>query len=386
MSLAKALQLEPEEIVRCVVDSGLRGRGGAAFPTGKKWAAALRNSSAVKFVVANADEGDPGAYIDRFILEDDPFLLLEGMAIAGYAIGAHKGYVYVRAEYPRAFDILQDAIVTARQSEVLGPHILGTNFAFDVDVIQGHGGYVCGEETALLNAIEGKRPEVRIRPPYPSSSGLFGKPTLVNNVETLANIPWILAHGGEAYRRLGFSNSPGTKVVSLNSLFAKPGLYEIEFGVPVRYIVEELGGGLKSGVLKGLMIGGPLAGILPPTLLDCKFGFEELASVGACVGHGGIVAFDENTSILELIHHVFSFAAYESCGRCFPCRLGTARIESQLDKLIRLGILDGGFESEWDDITNALESATACGFGSGVADFANSVRMHYREELGRCFT
>ena len=237
-----------EEIIEAVEISGLRGRGGAGFPTGRKWRAVAQQATPEKFVVANADEGDAGAYIDRFLIEDDPHALIEGMMLAGYAVGARKGWIYLRNEYPRAEEVLRNAIDEARaRPDFSAQRVLGRDFAFDIDLVIGHGSYVCGEETALLRSIEGRRPEVMARPPYPTEHGLFGKPTLINNVETLVNVPWIVAHGGEAYRALGFSQSRGTKVVSLNSLFVRPGLYEIEFGVTVRQIVEELGGGLRGG-------------------------------------------------------------------------------------------------------------------------------------------
>ena len=356
----------PGRIVEDIEASELRGRGGAGFPTGRKWRAVHRQPSHIKYVVANADEGDPGAFIDRIIMEDDPHRLLAGMAIAAYAVGASKGIIYLRAEYTRAHDILQKAINEARVD-------------FEFQIVRGHGSYVCGEETAMLNSIEGKRPEVRTRPPYPTESGLFGRPTLVNNVETFATVPWIIQHGPETYRALGFSKSRGTKLVSLNSLFGRPGLYEIEFGIPVRRVCEEIGGGLKNGSLRGVIVGGPLAGIIPPSLLDTPFGFEELQGIGAAVGHGGIVAFDESTSIRELVEHVLSFAAYESCGKCTPCRIGNAALVRSLqDRSLK--------RSQWDEIISAMARTSLCGLGTGVAEFAQSVSRYYGKELASCFT
>jgi NADH:ubiquinone oxidoreductase subunit F (NADH-binding) len=336
-ALERALAEPREKIIAALELSGLRGRGGAGFPTGRKWRAVSQQMAEEKFVIANADEGDPGAYIDRFLLEDDPHALLEGMLLAAYAVGAREGWIYLRTEYPRAKEILRGAIAEARSAGFLGERVLGRDFSFDVDLVVGRGSYVCGEETALIRSIEGRRPHVMARPPFPTEHGLFGKPTLVNNVETLACVPWIIARGGEAYRALGFSQSRGTKVVSLNSLFVRPGLYEIEFGMPVRQILEELGGGLCDGTTRGVIIGGPLAGIIPPHLLDTPFGFEELHAIGASVGHGGIVAFDEHTSIPELVHHVFSFGAYESCGECTPCRIGSRRIEEIFGRILNSG-------------------------------------------------
>lgn len=385
-ALAQALGMAPDAILQAVEHSGLRGRGGAGFPTGKKWRAVLQQSCGEKFVVANADEGDPGAYIDRFIMENDPHALIEALAIAGYTVGASKAYIYLRSEYPGAQLILKQALADARQQGYLGENIFDSRFSFDIELIVGQGSYVCGEETALLNSIEGRRPEVRTRPPYPTEHGLFGKPTLVDNVETLAAIPWIVRHDAEAYRALGFSNSRGTKLVSLNSLFNRPGLYEIEFGMPVRRIVEELGGGLKTGELKGIVIGGPLAGVIPPHLLDTAFGHEELHAIGAAVGHGGVVAFDEHTSIAALIQHIFSFGAYESCGKCTPCRLGSRRIEQIFENVLQGGTSSGTAKTEWDEIVTALAQTSLCGLGTGLAEFAQSITWHYAEELKACFT
>lgn len=376
-SLELARHRLPGDLIAAIELSGLRGRGGAAFPTGKKWRAVSGQHSDEKFVIANADEGDPGAFVDRMILEDDPHCLIEAMVIAGYAIGARRGYIYIRNEYPEAVVIVAHAIQEARQAGVLSD--------FDLEIVVGKGSYVCGEETALMNSIEQKRPEVRIRPPYPTQSGLYGRPTLINNVETLANIPWIVANGGDAYRSLGFSKSRGTKVICLNSLFCRPGLYEVDFGIKVRTIVEEFGGGLRDGALKGVLIGGPLASIIPPDLLDTPFGFEELQSIGASVGHGGVIAFDEDTSILELLHHVFAFGAYESCGKCIPCGAGTQRIHEILDQILQDGATSRRTNVELREILKVMRSASLCGFGTGLADFSESVIRFYGKELEECF-
>jgi formate dehydrogenase iron-sulfur subunit len=375
-----------KEIVDAVELSGLRGRGGAGFPTGRKWRAVAQQNSPEKFLVANADEGDPGAYIDRFLIEGDPHALIEGMLLGGYAVGARKGWIYLRKEYPRAEEILRSAIDEARKAGVLGERVLGRDFSFDIDIIIGQGSYVCGEETAMLCSIEGRRPEVMARPPYPTEHGLFGKPTLIGNVETLVNVPWIVAHGGEAYRALGFSQSRGTKVVSLNSLFVRPGLYEIEFGMTVRQIVEKLGGGLRDRApIEAVMIGGPLAGVIPPHLLDTRFGFEELHAIGASVGHGGIVAFDEHTSIAELVEHVFSFGAFESCGKCTPCRIGSRRIAKIFGDIVKSGAVPATNVSEFEQLVTALKWTSLCGHGGGLGEFAESVLRYYREGLAACF-
>ncbi len=384
-TLEKTLRRKPEELVEEIETSRLRGRGGAGFGTGKKWLAVSREISDEKFVVANADEGDPGAFIDRFIIEEDPHSLIEGMTIAAYAVGARRGFVYLRAEYPDARAVLEAALLDARREGFLGARVLHTAFQFDVELIVGQGSYLCGEETALLNSIEGRRPEVRARPPYPTSRGLWGKPTLVNNVETLASSVWIARNGGEAYNALGFSTSRGTKVVSLNSLFRRPGLYEIEFGAPVRHIVEDLGGGLKTGSVKGLMIGGPLAGVIPPALFDTPFGFDELHAIGASVGHGGVVAFDDRTSIAELARHVFSFGAYESCGKCTPCRLGARGVERIFSRVLDLGHTTAEDRADLDATVNALAMTSLCGHGSGLAEFAKSLSLYYGKDLESCF-
>ena len=384
-ALDRALGMAPGAIIDEVERSGLRGRGGAGFPTGKKLRAVASQSAAAKYVVMNADEGDPGAYIDRFLLEDDPHGPLEGLAVAAYAVGATRAYVYLRREYPDALPILESAIAEARSAGIFGPKMLGRGPAFDVEVIVGLGSYVCGEETALLNSIEGRRPFVRSRPPYPSTKGLHGRPTLVQNVETLANLPWIVRHGGAEYAAMGFSRSRGTKVVSLNSLFRLPGLYEVELGTPIRRIVEELGGGLATGTVKGVIIGGPLAGVVPPRHFDAPLAFEELGALGASVGHGGVVAFDDHTSIRELVHHVFSFGAYESCGRCTPCRLGAGAIEEMVGDAPRGAEKIPRDAKRFEDIVSALRATSLCGHGTGLAEFALSVLRHYREELATCF-
>jgi len=385
-ALEKALTRPREEIVDAVQISGLRGRGGAGFPTGRKWRAVAQQTAREKFVVANADEGDPGAYIDKFLIEDDPHALIEGILLGGYAVGARKGWIYLRKEYPRAEEILREAIHEARAAGFLGERVLGRDFSSDIEIVIGQGSYVCGEETAMLRSIEGRRPEVMARPPYPTEHGLFGKPTLIDNVETLVNVPWMVAHGGEAYRALGFSKSRGTKVVSLNSLFVRPGLYEIEFGMTVRKIVEELGGGLRGGAaIKAVMIGGPLAGVIPPHLLDTPFGFEELHAIGASVGHGGIVAFDEHTSIPELVHHVFAFGAFESCGKCTPCRVGSGRIEKIFGDIVKSGGVPATNFSEFEQLLSALKWTSLCGHGGGLGEFAESVLRYYRDDLASCF-
>lgn len=382
-ALQKVLKMPQESVVTEVERSRLRGRGGAGFNTGAKWRSVFDQPSSEKFIVVNADEGDPGAYIDRFILEDDPFLVIEAATIAGYALKARRGVVYIRKEYPEAQAIMRAAINEARDAGLIGEKICGFDTDFDLRVEGGHGSYLCGEETALLNAIEGRRPEVRARPPYPAAKGLFKAPTLVNNVETLANIPWIVLNGGHAFSAVGFSKSRGTKCVSLNSLFNQPGLYEVDFGVTINELVNDIGGGLKVGELKGLIIGGPLAGVIPPHLLGTRLGFDELASIGASVGHGGVVAFNHDTSIGELMHHVFEFGAFESCGKCTPCRVGSRQIEQHFCPTGSKG--DQSSAEKIDRIFFALLNTSLCAHGSGLADFALSIKRHYGEEYKKCF-
>jgi NADH:ubiquinone oxidoreductase subunit F (NADH-binding) len=384
-ALERALAMTPESVVDEMDASALRGRGGAAFPVGRKWRAARSAVADQRFVVVNADEGDAGAYIDRVLLEADPHVVLEGLAIAALAVGASAGYVYVRKEYPLARARIESAVAEAYRAGILGDHLLGDGPPLRVVVAEGEGSYVCGEETALLNALEGRRPHVRPRPPFPAERGLWGRPTIVNNVETLAAVPWIITNGGAAHAAIGTATSAGTKVVSLSSLFRRPGLYEVELGLPVRDVVERLGGGLVDGELRGVLIGGPLAGVLPPDLLDTPLAFDELRQVGCEVGHGGIVAFDEHTSIAELVHHVVRFGAFESCGACTPCRLGTARLESLLHTALA-GEPAPSTAREWHEIVHALAATSLCGHGTGIAAFARSIEVHYREELERWLT
>jgi NADH:ubiquinone oxidoreductase subunit F (NADH-binding) len=376
-ALETARSAGPDQVVQAIDASMLRGRGGAAFGAGRKWravrAAAAAGLDAV--VVVNADEGDPGAYIDRRLLEDDPHAVLEGAAIAAHAVGARTAIVYVRAEYPTA----RAAIATAAQ-EATAAGALGE---LDVSIVDGHGSYVCGEETALIEAIEGRRPRVRPRPPYPAERGLHGRPTLVHNVETLVAVPWIVRHGGDAYAALGAGTSRGTKALSLNSLFARPGIYEVELGVPVRHVVEDLGGGLTDGALAGVIIGGPLAGVLPPARLDTPLTVDDLRAAGADLGHGGVVAFDEGTTVMALARHVFAFGAAESCGTCTPCRVGAGEVEGLLTSALG-GAVSPAPRARFDEVVAALASTSLCGHGTGLAAFARSLVRHYPEEVARC--
>jgi len=377
----RALELartkDPEVVLREVEVSQLRGRGGAGFPAGRKWRAVFAAIGQPKYVVANADEGDHGAYIDRFIMERAPHRLLEAMAIAAHVIGAQHGYIYLRKEYPACLPALEIAIQEAHEAGVLE--------GFDIDVIVGQGSYVCGEETSLLNSIEHRRPEVRARPPYPTEFGLFGKPTLVSNVETFSSIPWIVSRGGAAYAARGFSSSKGTKAISLNSLFNRPGLYEIEFGMPLHEIFQEIGGGLKTGSIKAAIVGGPLAGIIRPDEFKTAFGFEEMHAIGGAIGHGGIVAFDETMSVAELLAHIFVFGATESCGKCTPCRLGSRRAQQLFAKMAQEERLSLVEKQEMTDILQAMRDTSLCGHGTGLAEVANSILNKFSDEVAACF-
>jgi len=371
-ALDRARSIGADAVIDDVEASELRGRGGAAFPAGRKWRSVRAASRGDAVVVVNADEGDPGAYIDRRLLEDDPHAVIEGLAIAATAVGAPTAYVYVRAEYPTARASIAGAIDEATTWGALdGIHVV---------VVDGHGSYVCGEETALIEAIEGHRPRVRPRPPYPAEHGVYGRPTLVHNVESLTTIPWIVSHGGEAYAAMGSGRSRGTKVLSLNSLFVHPGLYEVELGTSLRHVVEDLGGGLAQGTLGGVLVGGPLAGVIPPSLLDTPLTIDDLRAIGADLGHGGVVAWDEHTSILELAQHVANFAAAESCGICTPCRVGADELARLLASISEHTHPIGASE-RFDRLVDTLAAASLCGHGSGLAAFARSIRRHYAREV-----
>jgi NADH:ubiquinone oxidoreductase subunit F (NADH-binding) len=368
--LARALaELTPEALLAEVKGADLRGRGGAGFPAGVKWELARRAQGDRKFVVVNGDEGDPGSYIDKLLLEQNPDLVLEGAALAGYAIGADHGFVYVRSEYPRAREIVEAAISDAYTTGDLGENIRGSGFSFHISVVEGAGSYVVGEETALIASLHGFRGTVSARPPYPAEHGYLGKPTIVNNVETLCNVPFIALHGAGAYT--------ATKLVSLNAAFAQPGVYEVRFGLPVRELCERLGGGLRDGhTIKALQIGGPLGGMLPASLLDTPFDFESLAEVGCMLGHGSVVAFDERTDMRALARHLLEFGARESCGKCFPCRVG-------MQRAFELVSADGPVDQALlDELLETLEVASLCAHGSGMPAPIRSLIRHFPEEMG----
>lgn len=377
-----ALATYPGKVIAELEASGLRGRGGAGFPTSTKWRVVASATAPQKYLVVNADEGDPGSFSDRLLLENDPFRLIEACVIAAHATGASHGIIYLRKEYPAARSVLENAIAQAREAGWLGQGVLGSTLDFDLGIHIGQGSYVCGEETSLLNSLEGRRPEVRLRPPQITEHGLHGQPTLVNNVETLCSVPWIIENGGERYAAIGIGKSRGTKLLSLNSLFNRPGLYEVDFGISLRNIIEEIGGGLRRGQLKGVMIGGPLAALVPPALLDTALGYEELQTIGAAVGHGGVIAFADDTAIAEIVAEVFRFGAQESCGKCTPCHLGSPELATSFNAVLAGEKMPA---SRWHDLIDALEATSLCGHGRGLAEFARAIERHYPEELAQCF-
>ncbi len=379
-SLARtALQKSPEALLQELHTSGLRGRGGAGFPLATKLEFCKNAGEGQKYIVCNADEGDPGAYSDRYLLEHRPEAVLLGMLAAGYITGADTGVVYIRAEYPEAIDKVAD---TVRQLQAEGLLEYG-DFSFTFKVIKAAGAYICGEETALLNSIEGQRPEVRVRPPYPAQQGLFNRPTVVNNVETLASIPWILEHGGAAYAALGRGKSTGSKLVCLDSFFNKPGLYEVEMGTPLREVVHELGGGFREPV-KALHIGGPLGGIVPMSKIDdLSVDFESFAENGFLLGHAGIISIPETYPMIEYLEHLFAFTAHESCGKCFPCRLGSTRGQELL-----AGAIAGTQRIDrklFDDLLETMELGSLCALGGGLPLGVKNALQYFADELREYF-
>ncbi|WP_353928559.1 NADH-quinone oxidoreductase subunit NuoF [Desulfofundulus kuznetsovii] len=369
-----------EEVIDAVIRSGLRGRGGAGFPTGLKWKFASQSRETPKYVVCNADEGDPGAFMDRSVLEGDPHSVIEAMAIAGYAIGASQGYVYIRAEYPLAIERLSRAIEQAREHKYLGKNIFGTGFDFDVEIRIGAGAFVCGEETALLNSIEGRRGEPRPRPPFPAQKGLFGLPTLINNVETFANIPVIILKGADWFARFGTEKSKGTKVFALAGSVINTGLVEVPMGTTLRDLVYKIGGGIKDGKkFKAAQTGGPSGGCIPAEYLDVPIDYESLARIGAIVGSGGLIITDEDTCIVDFARFFMDFTQSESCGKCPPCRIGTKRI---LEILVR--ITQGrGKEDDLDRLEELcvnIKDAALCGLGQTAPNPVLTTIKYFRDE------
>ena len=380
-ALAKCLtELTPEQVVQIVKDSGLRGRGGGGFPTGLKWSFTAANQADQKYVVCNADEGDPGAFMDRSVLEGDPHCLIEAMTICGYATGATEGYVYVRAEYPIAVARLQIAINQAKEMGLLGKDIFGSGFDFDLHIKLGAGAFVCGEETALMTSIEGNRGEPRPRPPYPAVKGLFGKPTTENNVETFANIPAIIRNGGEWFASMGTEKSKGTKVFALGGKIAKTGLVEIPMGTTLRDIIYEIGGGIPGGKkFKAAQTGGPSGGCIPASLIDTPIDYDNLTAIGCMMGSGGLIVMDEDNCMVDIAKFFLDFTVDESCGKCTPCRVGTKRLREMLDK-----ITDGKATLEdldkLEELCHYIKDNSLCGLGQTAPNPVLATLKFFRDE------
>jgi NADP-reducing hydrogenase subunit HndC len=380
-ALAKCLtQLTPEQVVQIVKDSGLRGRGGGGFPTGLKWSFTAANQADQKYVVCNADEGDPGAFMDRSVLEGDPHCLIEAMTICGYATGATEGYVYVRAEYPIAVARLQIAINQAKEMGLLGKDIFGSGFDFDLHIKLGAGAFVCGEETALMTSIEGNRGEPRPRPPYPAVKGLFGKPTTENNVETFANIPAIIRNGGEWFASMGTEKSKGTKVFALGGKIANTGLVEIPMGTTLRDIIYEIGGGIPGGKkFKAAQTGGPSGGCIPASLIDTPIDYDNLTAIGCMMGSGGLIVMDEDNCMVDIAKFFLDFTVDESCGKCTPCRVGTKRLREMLDK-----ITDGKATLEdldkLEELCHYIKDNSLCGLGQTAPNPVLATLKFFRDE------
>jgi len=380
-ALARVLtEMTPQQVVDEVKKSGLRGRGGAGFPTGLKWELTAREKGPERYVICNADEGDPGAFMDRSAIEGDPHTVLEGMAIGGYAIGSTHGIVYIRAEYPLAIRRLEIAIAQARQHGLLGRNVLGTDFNFDIEIRLGAGAFVCGEETALIHSIEGARGMPRPRPPFPAASGLFGKPTLINNVETWANIPVIIIDGGAWFAGIGTEKSKGTKVFALAGRVVNTGLVEVPMGTTLREIVYDVGGGIPNGkAFKAVQTGGPSGGCLPETALDTPVDYESLAKAGSIMGSGGMIVIDETSCMVDIARFFLDFTQSESCGKCTPCREGTKRMLELLDRIIQGKGKEGDVE-KLDRLGTMIKKSSLCGLGQSAPNAVLSTIKNFRQE------
>ena len=379
-----ALEKDSSLVLDEIITSNMRGRGGAGFPTGLKLEFCRKAESDTKYIICNADEGDPGAYSDRYLLEQRPHSVLFGMLISGYVTQANYGVLYIRAEYPESAIIVQKAIDELRSEGLLGDNIDGTGFSFDMKIIRAQGSYLCGEETALINSIEGQRPEVRVRPPYPVHQGLFNKPTIVINVESLAVLHYIIEQGGEAWKAIGTDRSSGTKLVCLDGFFNNPGIYEVEMGIPLSVIVNDLGGGFKT-VVKALQIGGPLGGLVPVSKIDdLTMDFESFSKNGFILGHASIICIPEDFPMMKFIDHLFHFAAEESCGKCFPCRLGTKRGHELTKKA-----LTSDYKINIDlfnDLLSTLEKGSLCAHGGGIPLPVRNAMEYFKTEMELYFT
>ena len=379
--LRRALAMAAGDIVAEVADSGLRGRGGAGFPTGIKWETVRTAAGPRKYIVCNADEGDSGTFADRMLMEGDPFCLIEGMVIAGLATGADRGFVYLRSEYPDAITVMRAAVIRARAAGVLGPSILGTPHAFDMEIRVGAGAYVCGEETSLLNSLEGRRPVVRAKPPLPALEGLFGRPTVVNNVLTLAAVPGILAQGAQAYRDHGLGRSRGTIPLQIAGNVRHGGLFETGFGLTLGQIVDDIAGGTASGrAVRAVQVGGPLGAYFPRALFDTPFGYEEFAARDGLIGHAGIVVFDDTVDMLAQARFAMEFCAVESCGKCTPCRIGSVRGVEVIDRLARG---EPGQEALLRDLCDVMQAGSLCALGGFAPYPVLSALDHFPEDFAQ---
>jgi formate dehydrogenase iron-sulfur subunit len=379
--LKAALGLSQADIVQQVLDSGLRGRGGAAFPTGIKWKTVLDQNQPQKYITCNADEGDSGTFADRMLMEGDPLTLIEGMTIAGIAVGATQGYIYLRCEYPHAYQVLKEAIAAAYQAGYLGASVMGSGRGFDLEVRLGAGAYVCGEETSMLESLEGKRGEIRVRPPLPAIKGLFGQPTIVNNVITFASVPCILAKGAAFYRDFGVGKSRGTLPIQLAGNLKQGGLVERAFGLTLKELLYDYGGGSATGrPIRTVQIGGPLGAYVPASQFDVVMGYEELSAIGALLGHGGIVAFDDTVDMAKMARYAMEFCAIESCGKCTPCRIGSTRGVEVMDRII------AGVDTEHnlkllEDLCETMLQGSLCGLGGMTPFPVTSALKHFGEDF-----
>jgi NADH-quinone oxidoreductase subunit F len=380
-ALAKVIkEMTQEEVIEEVKISGLRGRGGAGFPTWFKWNAAKQNKADIKYVVCNADEGDPGAFMDRSVLEGDPHAVLEGMAICGYAIGAREGYIYCRAEYPLAIKRLEIAIADAEKKNLLGGNIMGTSFSFDIQIKKGAGAFVCGEETALIASLEGERGMPRLKPPFPAQSGFWGKPTNINNVETFANVPFILYNGGSAFAAYGTEKSKGTKVFALAGKIKNGGLVEVPMGMPLREVIYTIGGGItKDKEFKAVQMGGPSGGCIPKQLLDTPVDYESITKTGAIMGSGGMIVMDEDTCMVDMARFFLDFTCKESCGKCIYCRIGTKRMLEILQRITSGEGREGDIE-KLQELAVSVKDGSLCGLGQTVPNPVLTTIRYFRHE------
>jgi len=380
--LERAIALGPDATVDEVTKSGLRGRGGAGFPTGIKWKTVLSTPGPQKYIVCNADEGDSGTFADRMIMEGDPFTLIEGMTIAGISVGATKGFVYIRSEYPHAIHCMQRAIAAARKANCLGAGIAGSKHDFDLEIRVGAGAYVCGEETAMLDSLEGKRGQVRAKPPLPAHKGLFGRPTVINNVISLASVPWIMANGAKAYADFGMGRSRGTMPIQLAGNVKHRGLYETAFGLTLGQIVDDIGGGTASGrPVRAVQVGGPLGAYFPRALFDTPFDIEAFSAKGGLVGHGGVVVFDDTVDMAAMARFAMEFCSIESCGKCTPCRIGSIRGVEVIDKIVK-GDRRAENVALLTDLCDTMKFGSLCALGGFVPYPVMSALTHFPEDFG----